>query len=187
MEIEKTDLPGVVVLTPRRFGDARGYFSEVWNKATLAQHGINLDFVQDNHSYSKDKAVLRGLHYQAPPHVQAKLVRCAAGAVWDVAVDARRGSPTYGQWAACELSAENGKQLLVPGGFLHGFLTLTPDAEVLYKCSGHYHGPSDGAVKWNSAELNIPWPLDGTPVLSDKDAAAPDFGVWQSPFEWSET
>jgi dTDP-4-dehydrorhamnose 3,5-epimerase len=182
MDCAKTPLPGAVLLTPRRFGDERGWFSEVWNARTLQAAGIGIVFVQDNHSYSKPKGTLRGLHYQAPPHAQAKLVRCTAGAVWDVAVDVREGSPTYKHWFGTELSARNGVQFLIPAGFLHGFLTLTDDAEVQYKCSDYYDRDADGAVGWDSAELGIDWPLDGAPVLSEKDAAAPDFSDWQTPF-----
>ena len=186
MQVEKTALDGVVILTPRRFGDDRGWFSEVWNRRALAGAGIDADFVQDNHSFSGPKGTLRGLHYQAPPHAQAKLVRCTAGAIWDVAVDARRGSPTYGRWVGAELSAENGRQLFVPEGFLHGFSTLTEDAEVQYKCTDHYAPDADGAVAWDSPSLGIDWHLAVEPVLSAKDAAAPDFAEWDTPFVWAE-
>ena len=186
MEVTETALAGVLVLTPRRFGDDRGYFSETWSRRRLAEAGLDIDFVQDNHSYSEVAGTLRGLHYQAPPHAQAKLVRCAAGAVWDVAVDVRRGSPTFGRWVGVELSAENGRQLLVPVGFLHGFSTLTPDAEVLYKCSDFYAPEADGAVRWDSPALGIDWKLgDRAPQLSAKDAAAPDFSDWDSPFDFA--
>ena len=182
MNCEQTPLDGAVILTPRRFGDARGWFSEVWNSQTLAEAGVDAEFVQDNHSYSAPKGTLRGLHYQSPPHAQAKLVRCAAGAVWDVAVDVRKGSPTYGQWHGVELSAENGCQFFVPTGFLHGFVTLTDDAEVLYKCTDFYAPDCDGGVRWDSPSLGIKWPLDEEPILSDKDAVAPDFAGWSTPF-----
>ncbi len=182
MDCEKTPLEGAVILTPRRFGDARGWFSEVWNARALAEAGVDATFVQDNHSYSAPKGTLRGLHYQSPPHAQGKLVRCAAGAVWDVAVDARKSSPTYGKWHGVELSAENGRQFYVPEGFLHAFVTLTEDAEVLYKCTDFYAPDCDGGVRWNSPSLGIDWPLDGDPILSEKDADAPDFADWTSPF-----
>ena len=123
---------------------------------------------------------MRGLHYQAPPHAQGKLVRCGQGALWDVAVDARTGSPTFGRWVGAELSAENGRQLWIPAGFLHGFVTLKADTEVVYKCTDHYAPAADGAVRWDSC--GIDWPLSGEPVLSEKDAAAPVFAHWQSPF-----
>ena len=182
MDIIETELPGVLVLVPRRFGDARGWFAETWNARTLADHGIGTGFVQDNHSFSAEPGTLRGLHYQAPPHAQAKLVRCLAGRILDAAVDARAGSPTYGRWTARELTAEGGEQLLVPEGFLHGFLTLTPNAEVAYKCSDYYAPAADGAVRWDS--VGIDWGLDGAPVLSAKDAEAPPFEAWQTPFQW---
>ncbi len=182
MDFEKTPLDGAVILTPRRFGDDRGWFSEVWNARTLSEGGIDATFVQDNHSYSAPKGTLRGLHYQSPPHAQAKLVRCAAGAVWDVAVDVRKSSPTYGKWHGVELSAENGRQFFIPEGFLHAFVTLTEDAEVLYKCTDFYAPDCDGGVRWDSGALAIDWPLDGDPVLSEKDADAPDFADWTSPF-----
>lgn len=185
MQIEETTIPGAMILTPKRFGDDRGFFSEVWNRSLLAEHGIDVDFVQDNHSLSQAKGTIRGLHYQAPPHGQAKLVRCGGGVVWDVAVDARKGSPAYGKWIGVELSFENGRQLYVPEGCLHGFVTLTEDAQLLYKCSDFYTPSADGAVRWDSATLAIDWPVDAKPQLSEKDAAAPDFADWDSPFEWS--
>ena len=138
MEIDQTSPPGVAVLTPRRFGDERGWFSETWNRAVLEEAGLRYDFIQDNHSFSAEPGTLRGLHYQAPPHAQDKLVRCSRGAIFDVAVDVRVGSPTYGQWVSVELTADNGKQLLVPKGFLHGFVTRTPDTEVQYKVTDTY-------------------------------------------------
>lgn len=182
MQIDETDLAGVLVLTPRRFSDDRGWFSETWNRETLARAGIGLDFVQDNHSCSAAKGTLRGLHYQAPPHAQAKLVRCTRGAILDVAVDARRGSPAYGRWTAVLLDAEVGRQLLVPAGFLHGFVTLQDATEVQYKCTTPYVPEADGAVRWDS--LGIDWGLSAPPILSSKDAAAPAFGDWSSPFAY---
>jgi dTDP-4-dehydrorhamnose 3,5-epimerase len=182
MKIEETPLSGVKILTPRRFGDARGFFSESWNKQVLADHGIDLDFVQDNHSMSATVGTVRGLHFQAPPHAQDKLVRCGQGALFDVAVDIRRGSPTYGQWFGLELSAQNGRQLLVPAGFLHGFITRTPDTEIIYKCTDYYAPDCDGAVAWDSC--GIEWDHGGAAVLSDKDAAAPALAVFDSPFVW---
>ena len=182
MQIETTPLPEVVILTPRRHGDARGFFAEVWNRRTLAEAGLDLpDFVQDNQSVSARAGTLRGLHYQAPPHAQGKLVRCGRGRLWDVAVDARTGSPTCGQWVGVELSAENGRQLWVPPGFLHGFVTREDDTEILYKCTDYYDRDSDGAVAWDS--LGIDWGV-ADPLLSDKDRAAPAFADWTSPFRW---
>lgn len=185
MEIEKTEIPGVLSVTPRRHRDARGFFSETWNRATLRDRGIDIDFVQDNHSLSEHSHTLRGLHFQAPPQAQAKLVRCATGCILDVAVDIRRGSPTFGRWIGIELSAENGRQLLIPEGFLHGFVTRAPMTEVIYKCSAHYAPEADGAVRWDSC--GIDWGLDAAPLLSDKDAAAPLFDDFVSPFTWGRT
>ena len=182
MDVIETELPEVFVLIPRRFGDARGWFSETWNARSLADHGLQTQWVQDNQSFSAVAGTLRGLHYQAPPHAQAKLVRCLSGAIRDVAVDVRAGSPMYGRWTARDLTAEGGEQLYVPEGFLHGFLTLTPDAMVAYKCSDFYAPAADGAVRWDS--LGIDWGHEGAPVVSEKDAAAPHFEVWESPFVW---
>jgi len=184
VQVEQTKLAGVVILTPKRFGDDRGYFSEVWNKQVLAGHGITVDFVQDNHSYSRDVGTVRGLHYQSPPHAQDKLVRCGAGRVLDVVVDIRRSSPTYGQWLSVELSAAAGNQIFVPKGFLHGFVTLDPDSELLYKCSDVYAPDCDGSVHFASKSLGIDWKIDPEQaILSTKDAEAVDFTAFTSPFE----
>ncbi len=182
MDVIETNLPGVLELIPRRFGDARGWFSETWNARSLADHGLRYEFVQDNESFTAQAGTLRGLHYQAPPHAQAKLVRCAAGRILDVAVDVRRGSPFFGQWTARELTAEGGEQLLIPEGFLHGFVTLTADCIVTYKCSNFYAPVADGSVRWDS--VGIDWGLDSAPLLSAKDAAAPAFEGWETPFTW---
>lgn len=182
MQIEKTALPGVLIITPARHGDARGFFSESWNRSTLEQAGMTLpEFVQDNHSMSRLAGTLRGLHYQAPPHAQGKLVRCGRGALYDVAVDARRGSPTYGQWIGADLTFDNGKQLWIPAGFLHGFVTRQDDTEIVYKCTDHYDAACDGAVAWDS--VGIDWGV-ANPVLSEKDKSAPPLTDWQSPFDW---
>jgi dTDP-4-dehydrorhamnose 3,5-epimerase len=183
MQIEQTSLTDVVILTPARHGDARGFFSESWNKARLTDAGLTPDFVQDNHSMSAAVGTLRGLHFQAPPHAQGKLVRCGRGALYDVAVDIRRGSPQYGQWVGVELSYENGKQLWVPEGFAHGFVTLEPDTEIIYKCTNYYNGPADGGVAWDSC--GIDWPLSGDPILSDKDAKQPKLAEFDTPFTWA--
>ena len=180
MNITKTALSGVLILTPRRFGDDRGYFAETWNKSTLSDAGVDIDFVQDNHSISAAAGTLRGLHFQAPPHAQAKLVRCGQGALFDVAVDIRKGSDTFAQWIGVDLTAENGKQLLIPAGFLHGFVTRAPNTEIVYKCNDFYAPEADGAVHWDSC--GIDWGLTGDPVLSGKDAAAPALSAFDSPF-----
>lgn len=185
MNVEQTKLAGCVLLTPRRFGDDRGWFSETWNKRALAEAGVTCDFVQDNHSMSAEVGTLRGLHYQAPPHAQDKLVRCTAGVIFDVAVDVRVGSPTFGEWVGYELSAENGAQLFVPRGFLHGFSTRSANAEVQYKCSDYYAPETDGSVLWSSA--GVDWGLSGDPVLSAKDLDAPRFADWTSPFTMENT
>ena len=183
MDIVATDLADVLILTPRRFEDDRGYFSEVWNRNTLADRGIELDFVQDNHSHSQLVSTVRGLHFQSPPHAQAKLVRCGAGAVYDVAVDVRVGSPSFGKWVGVELTPENGKQLLVPVGFLHGFVTLKPNSELLYKCSDFYAPKCDGAVRFDDPDLAIDWGIDANSAhVSAKDGAAQSFAELNSPF-----
>ena len=185
MKIDKTALDDVVVITPRRFGDDRGWFTESWSAAQMKSAGFDLAFVQDNHSFSAKRGTLRGLHYQSPPHAQDKLVRVIRGSILDVAVDFRVGSPNFGKWVGVELSAENGMQLLVPKGFLHGFVTLTDDVEVQYKCTDLYAADCDGAVRWDDPTLGIDWGLDGAaPTLSAKDAAAPLFADFDSPFVW---
>jgi dTDP-4-dehydrorhamnose 3,5-epimerase len=184
VEIKQMSPLGIALLSPHRFGDERGWFSETWNRAVLEEAGFHCDFIQDNHSFSAEPGTLRGLHYQAPPHAQDKLVRCSRGAIFDVAVDVRVGSPTYGQWVSIELTADNGKQFLVPKGFLHGFVTLTPDTEVQYKVTDIYAPDCEGAVCWDS--LGIDWGLITRPILSAKDAAAVSFESWQSPFTWEE-
>lgn len=188
MEIRDTCISDVKILTPKRHGDGRGYFSETWSASRMREHGLDLAFVQDNKSLSAARGTLRGLHYQAPPFAQAKLVRVPRGAILDVAVDARRGSPTYGQWVSAEISAENGAQILVPRGFLHGFVTLTTDTLVIYKVDNPYDAASDGGVSWSDPDLGIDWGVSADEViLSDKDARAPAFGDWKSPFEYGVT
>jgi dTDP-4-dehydrorhamnose 3,5-epimerase len=164
----------VLLVRPRRFGDARGWFSESWNANRFAGWGIEVAFCQDNHSLSVAAGTLRGLHFQTAPHAQAKLVRCTRGAIFDVAVDIRRESPTYRQWVSAELCADNGDQLFIPAGYAHGFLTLTPDTEVMYKVDAHYAPEADGGIIWNDPTLGITWPLAGAaPLLSNKDAVLP--------------
>jgi dTDP-4-dehydrorhamnose 3,5-epimerase len=183
IRIEHTPLPGLLVIVPQRFSDERGFFSESWNRRTLEAAGVQLpEFVQDNHSLSHRIGTLRGMHYQAPPHAQGKLVRCGRGRIFDVCVDVRKGSPTFGRWHGEDLSFENGHQLWVPAGFLHGFVTREPDSEIIYKCTDYYDRVSDGAVRWDT--LGIDWGV-AEPVLSPKDAAAPAFSDFASPFTWS--
>jgi dTDP-4-dehydrorhamnose 3,5-epimerase len=178
-----TNLSGILIISPRRFGDDRGFFCETWNASGLADYGINTTFVQDNQSLSSTVGTIRGLHYQSPPHAQDKLVRCGRGALLDVAVDIRKRSPTYGEWVAVELSAENGKQLLIPKGFLHGFVTLEPDTEILYKCSDYYAPECDGAIRFDDPDIGVDWGiLADQAVLSEKDASAPLLKDFDSPF-----
>ncbi len=174
MNIEPLAIAEVLHITPARFADNRGWFSESWNQAKLKAQGFDHQFVQDNHSYSRAVGTIRGLHCQIAPFVQGKLVRCVRGAIWDVAVDIRRGSPTYGKFAAAARSADNGAQLWIPGGFLHGFCTLAPDTEVIYKVTSGYDKASERGVIWNDPDLSLPWPVAADKaVLSDKDLVMP--------------
>jgi len=159
MKAERLAIPDLILIEPARFGDDRGFFSEVWSRRTLAAHGITADFVQDNHSLSRQKGVVRGLHFQRPPTAQAKLVRVVRGSILDIAVDIREGSPTYGQHVACELSAANWQQLWIPAGFAHGFVTLEEDTEVLYKVDAYYDRATDAGIAWNDPALAIDWPV----------------------------
>ena len=172
MQVTKTDLEGVLILEPRVFGDARGWFMETWSARKFEAAGLIFNFVQDNQSYSAHKGTLRGLHYQTAPFAQAKLVRCTRGKLLDVAVDIREGSETFAKWVAVELTAENKKQLLIPRGFAHGFLTLTDDVEIQYKADNFYAPACDGNIRWDDAEIKIDWPFEPT-ILADKDAKAP--------------
>jgi dTDP-4-dehydrorhamnose 3,5-epimerase len=185
MKVETTKLDGVLRLTPDRFGDSRGFFSESWNKRRMADAGIDLDFVQDNHSLSSKFGTVRGLHYQTPPHAQAKLVRCGRGALLDVAVDIRAGSPTFGHWVSAELTVENGCQLLVPEGFAHGFVTLQPNTEIIYKCTDYYAPDCDRAIAHDDPALGIEWGVEPTQrTLSGKDTAAPNLANLETVFTW---
>ncbi len=178
MHVERLNIPDVLLITPRKFGDARGYFAETYVAPKLAQFGVDLPFVQDNQSFSAAAGTVRGLHCQVAPFVQGKLVRVLRGSIWDVAVDARAGSPTFGQWAAATLSAENFAQLWVPPGFLHGFCTLEANTEVFYKVTSLYDRAAERGVIWNDASLALPWPLPGgQAVLSDKDQVLPAWGA----------
>jgi dTDP-4-dehydrorhamnose 3,5-epimerase len=175
MKVERLAIPEVLLITPPKLGDSRGFFSETYNaRKFAAATGIESDFVQDNHSLSRQRGVVRGLHCQVAPHVQGKLVRCARGAIWDVAVDARLGSPSFGQWVSAELSADNWQQLWIPAGFLHAFCTLVPDTEVIYKVTGTYDRASEAGVIWNDPDLALPWPIEPDEViLSEKDQNLP--------------
>lgn len=172
MNVIKTDVLDVYVLEPKVFGDQRGWFTESWSQKTMQEAGLHYNFVQDNHSFSAQKGTLRGLHFQKGDSSQGKLVRCCKGAVLDVAVDMREGSPTYKKWVAVELSETNKKQLLIPRGFLHAFLTLTDDVEFLYKADNYYDAMADRNIIWNDPEIGLEWGID-TPILSDKDMKAP--------------
>lgn len=174
----------IVLIEVQRFGDHRGFFGETYSHRRYAELGIDAEFLQDNHSISRAVGTLRGLHFQAPPHSQGKLVRCGRGAIFDVAVDIRRGSPTYGKWEGYELTAKNGRQLYVPAGFAHGFVTLESDSEIVYKCTDYYAPETEGAVRWDSCDID--WPLTGDPTLSDKDQDAPALADFGSPFVYGE-
>ncbi|MHA6288834.1 dTDP-4-dehydrorhamnose 3,5-epimerase [Maricaulis sp. CAU 1757] len=187
MNSTATEIPGVIVFEPARFEDSRGYFSETFNARVFEKAGLptGIDFVQDNHSYSAQRGTIRGLHYQAPPQAQAKLVRVVRGAIKDVVVDVRRGSPSYGMHVGVELSADNGRQIYVPEGCLHGFVTLTDDAEVVYKVNSYYSKECEGCVLWNDPDLGIDWGVDaGEASLSAKDAQAMLFKDFASPFHY---
>ena len=185
MLVEPTKLRDLLMITPKRFGDRRGFFAETYSSRVLAEHGIKEQFVQDNHSLSAQVGTVRGLHFQAPPHAQAKLVRCGRGALFDVAVDIRKGSPTYGQWFGAELSFENGRQLFIPAGFAHGFVTRAPDTEIVYKCSDYYAPETEGALRFDDPDIGIDWGLDGIDaILSEKDAAAGSLADFDSPFTY---
>jgi dTDP-4-dehydrorhamnose 3,5-epimerase len=173
LDIRETALAGVLEIRPARFGDPRGFFSETWNKAAMAASGLAFDFVQDNHSMSAARGVVRGLHFQLPPAAQDKLVRVSKGAIFDVAVDIRRASPTFGHWVGVELSAAKWNQLLIPTGFAHGFMTLEENCEVQYKVTAPYAPELEQSIRWDDPEIGIEWPAMGDLTLSDKDAAAP--------------
>ncbi len=186
MQIKHLKIPEVRVLVPSRHGDPRGFFSETYNKQTLAELGINTDFVQDNHSLSAEKGTVRGLHFQTPPFAQDKLVRVVCGSVFDVAVDLRLGSPTYGQHVSAVLSAESWNQILIPIGFAHGFVTLDPSTEVIYKVSNYFSPEHDKGLFWNDPTLGISWPIsDGEAIVSDKDQNHPRFAEITSQFDFS--
>lgn len=184
MNIQELAIPDIKLITPKKFGDARGFFMETFKQATFNEAvGADVRFVQDNHSFSAPIHTVRGLHYQSPPHAQGKLLRCIKGRLLDVAVDVRKGSDSYGQHVSAEISAENGCQIWIPTGFLHGFVTLEPDTEVLYKCTDYYHPECDGSVFWNDPDLGINWTCDpANAVVSSKDEGAIAFKRFDSPF-----
>ena len=183
IQVHELAIPDVKVLTPHRMGDQRGFFSEVYSRRTLAALGIDVEFVQDNHSRSAEPGTVRGLHFQTPPHAQVKLVRVLRGSVFDVAVDVRKSSSTYGRHVSVVLSAEAWNQVLVPVGFAHGFMTLEPDTEVAYKVSDYYAPGHDEGLRWNDPELGIGWPaVTSEALLSDKDRRQPGFAEFATPF-----
>jgi dTDP-4-dehydrorhamnose 3,5-epimerase len=185
MSIIKTELEGVLIVEPQVFGDSRGWFCETYSKSKLNECGLDIDFIQDNHSFSANKGTLRGLHFQNNPKAQTKLVRCTKGSILDVAVDIRKGSPTYLKWVGVELSAENKKQLLVPKGFAHGFLTLTDDVEVQYKVDEYYSPENDRSIKFDDPAIGVDWNIE-TPILSDKDKKAPLVKDSDANFTWQK-
>ena len=172
MNIVKTEIEDVLIIEPKVFGDHRGWFTETYSKEKFKELGIYIDFIQDNHSLSAQKGTLRGLHFQLNPKAQTKLVRCTKGKILDVAVDIRKGSPTYKKWVAVELTEENKKQLLVPKGFAHGFITLTENVEVQYKVDEYYSPENDRSIRFDDPEINVDWGIEN-PILSDKDLNAP--------------
>lgn len=178
-------MSAVKLVKTLRFGDDRGWFSETYSRSRLTAAGIDCEFVQDNQSYSAAIGTVRGIHFQAPPHAQAKLIRCLRGAILDYAIDLRKGSPTYGRWLSAELTEQNGQQLFIPVGFGHAFVTLTQDAEIAYKVSAGYSPESDGGVRWDDPQIGIDWPLPPTgPTLSDKDKILPFLSGFDSPFDY---
>ena len=183
MQVVELEIAGVKLVRPRRFGDARGYFVETWSRKTYAEAGIDVDFVQDNSSYSQAKGTIRGLHFQKPPTAQAKLLRAVRGSILDVAVDLRRGSPTYGRHVSAVLTAAAGEQLFIPIGFAHGFCTLEPDTEVAYKASNFYSPGDEAGIVWNDPDIGIAWPLDDAkPVVSAKDEKLPRLAEAENSF-----
>jgi dTDP-4-dehydrorhamnose 3,5-epimerase len=187
VRVRQLAIEGVLEIIPDRFGDNRGFFSETYSRFAFEGAGLRHDWVQDNHSYSATAGVLRGLHYQAPPFAQDKLVRVVRGSIFDVAVDIRTGSPTFGKWVSLVVSAEAWNQLLVPKGFAHGFLTLEPNVEVIYKISAPYSAAHDRNIRYDDADIGVKWPLSGRqPVLSEKDLKAPALMTVNSGFRYGE-
>ena len=172
----------LILIKPTRYKDERGVFAETFSRLKYKELGIDVEFIQDNHSISWKVGTLRGMHFQVPPHAQGKLVRCGNGAIFDVAVDIRKGSPTFGHWEGYELTAENGHQLYVPIGFAHGFLTLKPGSEIVYKCTDYYAPKAEGSIRWDDPAIGIEWPLSQRPIINDKDAIAPLLNNFKTPF-----
>lgn len=170
-EFQKQEIPEIMLVTPKVFGDERGFFMETYKKSEFIENGITEDFVQDNHS-SSTKNVIRGLHYQLNPNAQGKLVRCTKGEIFDIGVDLRKNSPTFGKWCGVKLTGENKKMLYIPAGFAHGFVTLSDIAEVLYKATEEYSANNDRSIRWNDETINIDWNIDN-PIISEKDKKAP--------------
>ena len=187
MNFQPTSLDEVIHITPQRFVDIRGFFAETYSHGIFARFGIDVGFVQGNHSRSALAGTVRGLHFQAPPHARSKLVRCGRGAIFDVAVDIRKGSPTYGKRVGYELTEDNGPQIYVPASFAHGFMTLHPNREIAYRCTDYYSPETEGAVRWNDPNIGIAWPLQGEVILSEKDAAAPMLAKLKTPFIYEYT
>ncbi|MEF2144326.1 MAG: dTDP-4-dehydrorhamnose 3,5-epimerase [Desulfovibrionaceae bacterium] len=184
MKLVKTEFPGLLVLEPRVFEDNRGFFLESYNRNVFEDNDIQVDFLQDNHAYSKQKGVLRGFHFQAPPYGQSKLVWVTRGAVYDVVVDLRLGSPTYGKWSGYELSAKNFKRLFIPAGFAHAYMALSVHTEFMYKVDAPYAPSHEGGIRWDDPDLAVKWPL-ADPILSDKDKKLPLLSEMKSPFRYS--
>ena len=176
----------LILIKPTRHKDERGFFSETYSRRRYKEVGIDVDFVQDNHSFSREPGTLRGLHFQAPPNAQGKLVRCSKGAIFDVAVDIRKGSPRYGDWAGYELTEGNAHQLYVPVGFAHGFVTLHPGSEIMYKCTDYYAPQTEGSIRWNDPDISINWPLAEKFILNKRDAVAPLLKDFETPFIFGE-
>lgn len=175
-----------ILIKPTRHEDERGFFSETYSQRRYRNLGVNVDFLQDNHSFSRESGTLRGLHFQAPPNAQGKLVRCGKGAIFDVAVDIRKGSSTFGHWKGYELTEENGHQLYVPIGFAHGFVTLKPRSEIIYKCSSYYAPQAEGSIRWDDPSIGIDWPLSENVILNKRDAIAPLLKDLETPFTLGE-
>lgn len=184
MKVLKTPIKDLLIISPDVHGDHRGWFMESYNLNDFKRFGLAYNFIQDNHSFTAVKGTLRGLHFQKNTKAQTKLVRCTKGLIFDVAVDIRKGSPTYGKWFGLDLSSENKFGLLIPKGFAHGFLTLTDNVEVQYKVDEAYSPQHDKGIIWNDSEIGIDWPINTSPILSDKDQSAPSLSEVENNFRW---